>query len=294
MSPHHFSQSVIELIRKRFSCRVYERRNLDPSIQHHITEVISSLPAAPFGSHLRIILLAASEQERRSLRGLGTYGFIKNPPAFIAGVVQNSVMNMEDFGYLMELVVLHMTDLGLGTCWLGGSFTHSSFARRVALVKEEILPAIIAVGHISEERYPPADLVRQLAKSRERLDWDQLFFDGAFTIPLSKESAGQYAIPLEMVRLAPSASNKQPWRVLREDNRWHFYLQRTPGYGKGLASLAVHGDLQRIDLGIAMCHFETTAQELGLPGYWQYSIPKITFPANQPEYIASWISENHI
>ncbi len=248
--------------------------------------------------HLEVIsvqfFLAASEQERRSLRGLGTYGFIKNPPAFIAGIVQNSAMNMEDFGYLMELVVLHMTDLGLGTCWLGGSFTHSGFARRVELLKEEILPAVISVGYISEERYPPAEFVRQLARSRERLNWEQLFFDGSFTMPLSKETAGQYAIPLEMVRLAPSASNKQPWRVLREDTGWHFYLQRTPGYGKGLASLAVHGDLQRIDLGIAMCHFETTARELGLTGCWQFSMPKVTFPANLFEYVASWTNENYI
>jgi len=287
----HFTQPATALISKRFSCRVYQRRNLDPQTQQRITEILSLLPTSPFNSHVRMKLLAVGEQDRRNLRRLGTYGFIKNPPAFIAGTVHKSINDMEDFGYLMELVVLHMTDLGLGTCWLGGSFTHSSFAKHTGLMEGEILPAVIAVGYIAEERYPPAEWVRQLANARSRYNWEYLFFDGTFTKPLSKETAGKYALPLEMIRIAPSASNKQPWRVVRCNTGWHFYLQRTPGYGKGLASLVVHGDLQRIDLGIAMCHFAVTAQELGLTGHWQINPPELPVQAGQAEYIASWIEK---
>lgn len=291
MLSSRFSQPATELIQKRFSCRVYQRRSLDAQKQQRITDIISSLSATPFNSHIRMKLLASSEQGHHNLRGLGTYGFIKNPPAFIAGAVRKSVKDMEDFGYLMELAVLQMTDLGLGTCWLGGSFTHSSFAKRIELADDELLPAVIAVGYISEEHYPPADWVRQLANARSRHKWEYLFFDGSFTQPISREMAGRYAIPLEMVRLAPSASNKQPWRVLRTDTGWHFYLQRTPGYGKGLASLVVHGDLQRIDMGIAMCHFAVTAQELGLTGRWQINPPELPVWTGQPEYITSWVEE---
>jgi len=44
--------------------------------------------------------------------------------------------------------------------------------------------------------------------------------------------------------------------------------------------------LQEIDMGIAMCHFELTARELGLEGNWRQneSAPEI-----KPwEYITSW------
>ena len=43
---------------------------------------------------------------------------------------------------------------------------------------------------------------------------------------------------LEMVRRGPSASNKQPWRVVRAGERWHLYLQRTRGYGRATAGVA--------------------------------------------------------
>jgi len=36
-------------------------------------------------------------------------------------------MNLENFGYRMELIVLHATDLELGTCWLGGTFFTQQF-----------------------------------------------------------------------------------------------------------------------------------------------------------------------
>jgi hypothetical protein len=55
------------------------------------------------------------------------------------------------------------------------------------------------------------------------------------------------------VRIAPSASNKQLWRVVKDGPCWHIFLQRTPGYrrdpSKTLLDLC---DRQRLDLGIAM------------------------------------------
>ena len=64
-----------------------------------------------------------------------------------------------------------------------------------------------------------------------------------------------------MVRLAPSASNKQPWRIIRENNIFHFFIKRSriPGYL----------NIQYIDIGISLCHFELAASELDLKGKWE-------------------------
>ena len=72
-----------------------------------------------------------------------------------------------------------------------------------------------------------------MAGSDGRLAWERLFFDQAFGTPLTREAAGEYATPLEMVRLGPSASNKQPWRIVREGGAWHFYVQRNRYYPPG-------------------------------------------------------------
>jgi len=47
-------------------------------------------------------------------------------------------------------------------------------------------------------------------------------------------------------------------------------------------------DLQRVDMGIAMCHFELTARSLGLHGQWTVEDPKLKI-AEGTEYTVSWI-----
>nr|HPI72323.1 nitroreductase family protein [bacterium] len=117
-----------------------------------------------------------------------------------------------------------------------------------------------------------------------------LFFHGDLATPLAEESAGAYAVPLQMLRLAPSASNKQPWRVVQQGACFHFYLQRSPGYHRNLSPLPsfIIADLQRVDMGIAMCHFQLTAEEMGLKGEWSVADPDIAKPNETVEYIASW------
>jgi hypothetical protein len=284
-----FSQPINSLIRKRFSCRSYETPPLQDSDRQALSNFLNELPPGPQGGRPRFILTAATVQDRSALRGLSTYGFIKSAPAFIMGALSPSVGDMEDYGYLMEAAVLRATDLGLGTCWLGGTFAHSSFAAKIDLQPGEILPAVVPTGTISTRRYPPADLIRRAAGSDSRLDGSALFFEGDFSTPLSPKQAGAYAEALEMVRLGPSASNKQPWRVLHIGSAWHFYLKRTPGYNTGLSSRFVHADLQRVDMGIAMCHFALSAAELGLKGSWQVTPPPQT-PDTQVEYSLTWVA----
>jgi hypothetical protein len=47
-------------------------------------------------------------------------------------------------------------------------------------------------------------------------------------------------------------------------------------------------DLQRVDMGIAMCHFELTAREAGLSGEWLRAEPDIEKPDSLTEYVVTW------
>jgi hypothetical protein len=92
-----------------------------------------------------------------------------------------------------------------------------------------------------------------------------LFFDKDGLAPLSKQELGRWGDALEMVRLSPSATNKQPWRVVVDLDAevFIFYLAHDPIY-----SLMKEYDIQKLDLGIAMTHFELSLQECGLSGVW--------------------------
>ena len=286
-----FTHPIDQLVKQRFSCRSYLNKPVEEQTRLRLADYSTSLHTGPFGARMRFELVAAREQDQKALKNLGTYGFIKGATGFIIGVIKDDEKNLEDFGYLMENIILFATDIGLGTCWLGGTFTKSSFSQRVSPRPGELIPAVVALGYCAKKPRRFDALIRSSADAERRLSWEQLFFDSRFGVPLSREMAGDYATALEMVRLAPSASNKQPWRIVKDAHMWHFYLQRTPGYRERmLVRLFTVADMQRIDMGIAMCHFELMARDHGLDGRWEIYAPAIEKPDEFTEYIVSWVS----
>ena len=285
-----FTQPIGQLVKQRFSCRSYLSQPMEEQTRRKLAEYAASLQTGPFGARMRFELVAAREQEQKTLKNLGTYGFIKGATGFIIGVIQDDDKNLEDFGYLMENIILFATDIGLGTCWLGGTFTKSSFSERVSPHPGELIPAVSAVGYCAKKAHRLGTLIRNRAGADHRLSWEKLFFDSRFGVPLSRKQAGDYATALDMVRWGPSASNKQPWRVIKDGDIWHFYLQRKPGYReRRLVRLFTVADMQRIDMGIAMCHFELMARDHGLNGRWDINAPDIEKPDELTEYTVSWV-----
>src|SRR6266511_2331730 len=285
-APHRLS--VIDLARRRYSCRAYVPEPLAPEQRGQIEALLSSIDVGPLGAAVRFRLVAATEEDAGALRGLGTYGFIAGATAFVVGAVDRGDKNLEDFGYAMERVILGATALDLGTCWLGGSFTRSRFARSIGAATRESVPAVAAIGRAvtGSERGP----IRRRLAADDRKPWSELFFDRALGTPLTPEQAGPFAPALEAVRLAPSASNKQPWRIVRQGKAWDFHLERTPGYGKRSLTFRLLrlADLQRVDMGIAMCHFELAARESGQSGRWMLRPSSLGLGGARPEYIVTW------
>ena len=281
--------SAASLIQRRFSCRKYDSAPIAAEKQEKLTAFLADLPESPFDTRPRFGLVAAQENDSQSLRGLGTYGFIRNAAGFIVGSITPAEYDLEEYGYQLEMILLYATALDLGTCWLGGTFTKSRFARKIELGDNESIPAIAAIGEFAEKDQQRMGLISQIAGSYKRLSWEQLFSNVLLGEPLYRSEAGAYARPLEMVRIAPSASNKQPWRIVRNGDCWRFYLRRTAGYEQDpLKRFLDLCDMQRIDMGIAMCHFELTAKELRLNGRWVVEDDLDTNPTPNTEYIVSW------
>ncbi|HOO46757.1 MAG TPA: nitroreductase family protein [Deltaproteobacteria bacterium] len=278
-----YDRPVRELIRARKSWRSFTGESLSRAIQKKIEERISTMGPSPFGSKLRFALIEAGVEGRKSVRG--TYGVIRGATHFLAGTVQKGDMAFEDFGYAFESLILFATSLGLGTCWLGGTLNRSMFGKSMEVKNNELMPAISPVGHAAHRRSIVDSFFYLSAGSKNRKPWKTLFFLNDFSTPLSDAKAGEYAVPLEMVRLAPSAVNRQPWRIVSRDGAFHFYLCRSGGH----VSLFKEVDLQRIDMGIAMFHFHSSALESGLKGAWQIIDPGISPLPLKTSYQVSWI-----
>jgi len=284
-----FTVPVTQIIRERYSCRAYNKTPIAAEQAGQLAEYAASITRGPMDTPLRFELAVAMANDPQALRGLGTYGLIRDAAGFIIGAAGRGQNRLEDYGYGLEAIILHATSLGLATCWLGGNFSKSSFAKKIRAAPDEIVPCVASVGYAAEGNRT-RDPLRRMAKSDCRLPWDALFFHSGFGTPLAEESAGAYAVPLAMLRLAPSSHNYQPWRVVQDGPRYHFHLQRTRGYGPGTLLFTLLGiaDLQRVDMGIAMCHFELTAREMGLAGEWAVNDPCLGKPDGMLEYVVTW------
>ena len=274
---------VSDVILKRYSCRSYADRPIEDSILRQFSDTVHGPHLGPFGHQPRFELISIASMSREEWKKLGTYGVIKNARLFLAGILLPAPMAAEDYGYCKEKLILKATELGLGTCWLGGTFAISAFGRAAGVREKETLPSVSPIGYAADRRSLTERIMRRVAGSDHRKPWPELFFIGSLSCPLSPDEAGPYAEVLENVRLAPSAANKQPWRIVCDKTRktFSFYISRAIGY-RQLREVS----LQDIDMGIAMCHFGLTANELGLKGSWRKDDAA---PQLKPlEYVASW------
>jgi hypothetical protein len=268
--------TIIEAIEKRKSIRNYTGEPLRKEDIALITDYIAGLQT-PFGAPpVRIGLIHANQSAGRIK--LGTYGFIGGATDFLTlvyGKGSSFPLMEEAAAYIFEQVVLFCTGLGLGTCWLGGSFSRKDFSEPAHLQPDEVLRIVSPVGYINPKIRFSEILLGQTGKHGSRKPFESLFFHGNFHTPLSQEAAGVYAKPLEMVRIAPSANNQQTWRIVLDGKALHFYQH-----------VSIIG-FNAIDLGIALCHFEQTCKELTIDG-------KFEVLDNAPEkkgekYVVSWV-----
>ena len=286
-----FSKPIIDIIKQRSSWRTYADLLLEDDMKKKVTQILTfqdfESPFSNLAGKTRFELIGVPEFAPNERKKLGTYGLIKGAQEFIVGAIEKSDYYKENYGYILEAIILAVTDLNLGTCWLGGTFNKSLFSTKINCQKSEIVPAITPIGYTPENRRRTEKVMRAAVKADSRFPWSKIFFENTFSTALPREEAGKYEILLEMVRLAPSAGNKQPWRVLKEkgNNIFHFYTKFSQK-----SRMKVYNTFVNIDIGIAICHFDLTAKEAGIKGTWEFLSPDNSAP-QELKYIISWIGQ---
>lgn len=265
--------TVIESIQKRRSVRTFDAKELTREDTDKLT---AFFPEAtnPYGIPVQYKILDAGQYGLSSpvINGTGTY---------IAGKLDRVPHAEEAFGYSFERVVLYAWSIGIGTTWIAGTMNRKAFENAMELSEGEVMPCVSPLGYEANKMSFRESIMRKGVKADSRMAFEELFYDNDFETPLTKEKAGKLALPFELVRLAPSAVNKQPWRCVLKDGRVHFYEKKSKGY------ISADGwDIQKIDMGIAMCHFALGASECGFKAGFVTDDPGLPLPENTA-YIAS-------
>jgi hypothetical protein len=157
----------------------------------------------------------------------------------------------------------------------------------VKVKSSETIPAITPIGKVSSRNFK-GKVVRFVIRAKKRKPWKKLFFIKDFKKNLQENEAGVLKEAFEWVRLAPSAGNKQPWRLvyLPEDEKVHFFGDRN--LSKRMES---YRPLHKLDIGIAMLHFELGCETAGISTEWKRQNAKDISISSIPdgyEYFVTW------
>jgi len=267
-------EHIIDIIKSRRSVRTFDGKEISSAKKEDLKSFMTSIEN-PYKIPVEFKLLNAKKE------GLSC-PVVSGTDLYVGGKIKQVPQANVAFGYSFEMLILYAQSIGIGTVWLGGTMNRPAFENAMKLSADEMMPCASALGYTAKKMSLKENMMRKAIKANERLPFNELFFDKSFNTPLTKDKAGILANPLQMVRLAPSAVNRQPWRVVVTDNAVHFYLKRS----KGFSASAI--DMQKIDMGIALCHFDLAAKEKNLNVTFTVSDPKIATNADI-EYIASYL-----
>ena len=245
--------NIVETIQKRRSVRTYTGEPLSNKYIAQITQYLNQLKA-PFGVKARIEMIHTRASENPVK--LGTYGLIKGACDFLTLIYEDVPFAECAAAYMFEQAILYCTHLDLGTCWLAG-FSRSDAKKQIQPRPNEKIRIVSPVGYISDKKsFFEKHIVRGDKNHASRKPFETLFFENDFNHPLTEQAAGRFCTPLQMVRLAPSANNKQEWRIVLQDKVLHIYKKPYPAFDS-------------IDMGIALCHLELSCKALGIEGEYQ-------------------------
>lgn len=271
-------ENLKKLILTRKSVRTFDDRRLSDADRDSILAFAKTVDN-PFGVPVGFVWLDGDRLGLSSKVLAGEH-------EFLCALVTPGEHSDEAYGYTLERVVLHAWSLGVGTVWIGGTMDRKAFEAACKKRDGERMPCMTPLGYPAEKRSVRDRMMRKGINADTRRDPAELFFDGDFDRPLDPAAVPEWMSgALELVRWAPSAVNKQPWRVVIDGNTAHFYEKSDRNF-TGPST----GDLQRIDVGIGLCHYTLALEAQRIPWRVGTDDPGLILPENV-KYIASVTAE---
>lgn len=266
------TSSIKELIKNRKSVRTFNNIAISDEDLKKLQEYIDTLKN-PFDADITFRLLDAKTYKLSS-------PVIVGEKAYLAAKVKKAGHFEIAYGYSFEKACLYALSLNIGTVMLAASLDRKSFEKAMDLQEDEVLPTASPIGYPADKRSVRESLMRKGLKADERMPFEELFYDGSFDRAITKDSAGEFREALEMLMLAPSATNRQPWRAVISGNKVHFYEYQT-------LKESELGDIQKVDVGAALAHFDMTMEENGYEGTFVFNDPGIAVP-DKMAYIVTY------
>ncbi len=142
-------------------------------------------------------------------------------------------------GFAFEEVILQLTTMGIGTCWIGAPFDRKMVQDMIKIDDNQEPVLIISLGE-------PQDFFTMYRKEIHEYKRNHLDKVVLGEIDSIFEDIFNY------VRVAPSAINSQPWMFTKEEGIIKAYcIER-----KNKLTKALYDQLNLVDMGISLYHLK--------------------------------------
>lgn len=220
-------EKLYDIIFKRRSIRKYDLDSLDIDT---INEILTfSRELRPLYAHIQTEIKLVSHKDIRNLLPI-------KAPHYLIIFSEEKDGYLTNAGFMFQQMDLFLSLKGLGSCWLGMAKPSKEIIKHSQLG----FVIILAFGK------PEGELHRKSLSEFKRKPLENI------TNCVNEEEL------LEPVRLAPSASNGQPWFIKKDGNRVYIYcVKQNP-----IKSM-IYSKMNKIDIGIAIYHLSLAAEHLG-------------------------------
>lgn len=233
---------LLDAIKKRESRRDYLRFPIEKEKVAKLNELIES-----FNDKNNFTIKLVVEDDELFKSFISSYGLLNGVRNYFALICKkNDYRIMEMLGYYGQLLVLEATNMGLSTCWVGGTYDKAKAKSSLNVKDDEELTAIIVVGYSREDKGLKEKITKTLTK-RKTKDVKEMYYTNE-VVPEN------FINGIRAVQKAPSAMNKQP-------------VYFTYNQGKVIARVNGNNIFNALDLGIALLHFKIGSQT---PNDWYY------------------------
>lgn len=228
----------------RTSRRAYKYQRIEPDKTEQIISLTDTINQES-GLNIQFV-----ENGDLFLSGFkASYGLISGKPSMIALVGNKADPELKQkVGYYGEFLLLECVSLGLGTCWIGGSYNKKECLKHIQIREDDDLVCVIAVGNAAENKSLREVLISQIGKGKQ--SFDELLTEKDCTPPLWVKSG------IESARIAPSSANGKPIGYRYVNDQLSVFIAKK------------NHDAEEIDLGISMAHFQLGAMSGLKDGSW--------------------------
>lgn len=269
------NRALFQAISKRKSTRDFNNSPIASSLISEVEDFSRHIPTLT--GHKTGIQVFKNSGEILTSSLLSPLGsFISNAPYFAAIYAKDLPEAQVEAGFQSEYLVLHLTELHLASCYIGGFLNFTYLEKKLKIPSGEKLLVIIPFGQLSNTfmgflTHSMIETSKFMLGESGRKPLNELIyynFWGKGADEYLKTNPALLQI-FDHTRLAPSGANLQPWRFLITDDSIYAFSVDTVK-GKLVSNETFWGkDFRNFDLGIALSHFSIAAAELKFAGVWE-------------------------